>query len=142
MKNILVYAAMFLVTCVSQAKTVCNVNAGDPKQDMVFDRTLFTGEVTTPRYLLIKAEAQSAEEVQLTQFDSFEKWKAVNGATLVSLSVQENGEYGITVSHLDHSKRSNMLPLDAMAIGPVVDKQFLTLIVPAKNLSVVCVSTL
>jgi hypothetical protein len=139
MKKAILIAAMVLGASVSHAKTVCSISAGNPTQDMVFDRGLFNAEITAPNYVLVRKDLSSAQEVQLSQFDSYAKWKAVNGDTLVTFSQQENGEYGITVGVIDISKaKTNMLPLEAMAIGPVTDKQFLNLILPKKNLSLIC----
>lgn len=129
---------MLMIGTISQAKVLCNVNSGDQKQDMVFDKMLITTDVSAPRYIIVKTGNTSAEEVQLTQFDTLEKWQAINGVTLISLSQQQNGGYGITASTVDVSKLSNMLPLDAVAIGPVADKQFLNLILAKQYLSIVC----
>lgn len=127
-----------MLSSISQAKVICNVDSGDPKQDMVFDKLLITTEVSSPKYILIKAGNTSAVEVQLAQFDSLEKWQSINGASLVSLGEQQNGEFGITASTIDISKSSNILPLDALALGPIVEKQYLNLILPNKNLSIIC----
>lgn len=140
MKRVITIAALLLSANFASAKANCHINTGSAK-DMVFDRILFSAEVSSPRYVLVKKGAQAAQEVQLDQFDTYEKWKAVNGATVVTLSPQQNGEYGITVGHIDISKSENMLPLDAMAIGPVTDQQFLNLILPQANLSVICLSS-
>jgi hypothetical protein len=139
MKHLILSAAMLFAASASQAKVICNVNSSDPKQDMVFDRVLFSSEVTSPHYLIVSKDAQSAQEVQINQFDNFAKLRAINGQTMVTLSQQENGQYAITVGHVDVTKgKTNALPLDAMAFGAVTDQQFLDLIVPAKNLSIIC----
>ena len=139
MKTVLTLTAIMLAATLSQAKTVCNLNSGDPQKDMVFDHVLFSGEITSPKILLVSKDNSSASEVQLSQFTSFEKWKAIDGRTLVTFS-QQNGSYGITVGQIDTSKGdTNALPLNAMAIGPVTQQSPLNLVVPPKNLSAICV---
>lgn len=140
MKHVLVIASLILAANFASAKTLCGINT-DPHKDMAFDRTLFSAEISSPTYVLVKKGAQAAEEVELSQFDTYAKWKAINGATIVTFSAQQNGQFGITVAHVDISKSKNMLPLDVMASGPVDEQKFLHLVLPQKNLSLICGSS-
>jgi hypothetical protein len=137
MKHLMILATIVFAAQLSQAKTICNVNAGSGK-DMVYDRTLLSTEATLGKYILISKDKSSASEVQLSQFGSLEKWQAINGLTLITVSEQKNGTYGITAGKVDTAKTSNILPMTAVALGTVRPDQFLTLILPQANLSVVC----
>jgi hypothetical protein len=102
---------------------------------------LFSTEVESPKLILVDKSNSSASEVQMSQFQSFRQWKAINGQVLITLSTQENASgYLIAVGQVDTSKKNtNALPLVAMAAGPVSEQSPLNLTVPPKNLSVTCV---
>ena len=139
MKRLISLTVILFLAGAAQAKTICSLESGDPKQDMVFANVLFSGEVIAPKYLLVNKAASAATEVQMSQFTTYEQWKAINGQTLVTFSPQQNGGYGITVGEIDLGK-TNALPLVALVIGAVTEANPLSLIVPAKNLSGICVN--
>ena len=144
MKRTLLLTALLLAASASQAKIQCNVNSGSLKQKMIYDKMLFTGEVTMgkPRYFVIDQSGSSAREIQPAQFTTFGIWEAIDGLTMVSLSLAEDGRSGITVGPIDVSKaQGNALPLEAIAFGAVTDTQSLNLVVPTRNLSIICASS-
>ncbi|MBK9039597.1 MAG: hypothetical protein IPL83_10605 [Bdellovibrionales bacterium] len=140
MKHVFTITALMLAANLASAMTVCSINTGSSK-DLEFDQVLFSEEISSPRFLLVKNGARAVEEIQLSQFDTEEKWKAIDGATFVTFSIEKNGAYGITVGRVDISKSENILTLDAIAVGSVADQQFLGLTLPQKNLSLVCASS-
>jgi hypothetical protein len=139
MKALFTMTAILLAASVSSAKTFCSISSGIPQRDMVYDRSLFSGEITSPKYILVNKDLTAAAEVQLSQFTTMEQWKAIDGQVLVSFSNPQNDTYGITVGQIDMSKAdTNALPLVALAVGPVTEKGPLTLVVPQNRLSTVC----
>lgn len=108
---------------------------------MTFDRNLFNGEITSsPTAVLVKKDLSSAKVIQLEQINTYEKWQEANGDTLVTFNQQENGSHGFTVGTIDLSKaETNILPLDAIVVGPVTKQQSLGLVLPQKNLSLTCI---
>jgi hypothetical protein len=135
MKHVLVLTSILLMAGVSQAKTFCTVETGN--HDMNFTHVIYSGELTTPKYILISKDQTSVREV--SDLANLE-WKAINGQTLVTFSTQEPSMLAIVVSEVDLSKKADILPVSALATGPVELQKPLVLIVPAMNLSANCMS--
>lgn len=140
MKFAAIIAAALASVNIASAKTVCNINAGSSK-DMVFDKILYSGEVRGPRFFLLKDSLQSVEEVNLDQMNSYEKWKLINGNTFVTFDVEDDGQASIAIGRVDISKSDNILPLEAITVGMLGEQKFLNLIVPQKDLSLLCSSS-
>lgn len=138
MKHVFAIAILLFAANVASAKTYCSISTNQSKE-MVFDRSLFNAEVSSPKYVLVKKDLQIAEEIQLSKFDTYEKWKAIDGEMFVTFGAQPDGQYGITFGHVDISKSENMLSLDAIIIGSVAEQKFLNLMLPQKKLSLTCV---
>jgi hypothetical protein len=137
MKSFIVFAAAILtIGSHAQAKTTCTINKGS---NMQFDQTLFSGEVASAQMFLVGEK--SAEPVQLGQFKSFEQWKAINGKSIVTVGVQRDGVYAMSVAHVDLKQEQNILPMDSMALGTLAEGHFLSLLVPTRGLSVNCTET-
>lgn len=135
MKYAIALAALIFSVNAAQAKTVCNINSG---KDDVYGKILFSGEVGAGKYFIVNKNKSAAQEVRLDQFNTLEKWQAVDGLLMITFSPSQ-GAYGITVGQIDVSKgATNMLPLIALVTGPVTEKAPLSLTMPAKNLSLAC----
>ena len=120
----------------AQAKTFCSINQGENSQ---YDRVLFSGEVLGPQTFLVGES--SAEPVQLTQIKTMEKWKAINGKSIVTIGVEQDGVHAMSLAHVDLKQKQNVLPMDAMALGAIEEGRFLSLIAPNRGLSVNCTTT-
>lgn len=132
--------ALALGTCASQAKTLCSISAENPTKNMAYDRNLFNGEITSPTAVIVKKDLSSSKVIQLEQIDTYEKWQEFNGDTLVTFNQEENDSYGITVGAIDISKSdTNILPLDAIVVGPATKQLPLGLVLPQKKLSMTCI---
>ena len=134
--------ALLTSTSVTHAKTVCNVNGGNAKKDMVFDQVLFSGEVTSPKYLFIKKGASKATETPFDLIDTMPQWLELEGQTMVTVGpTTVNNQFGITVGQVDLSKHEgNSLPIHAMAIGQISPHHPLSLTLPVENIEVLCYS--
>lgn len=134
----LIFMAVMIASGLANAKTVCTLNAANPKLDMVFDRTLYSAEVSGPKYLVYRAGEASAREFDLNHV-SYDQMKSMNGATVVTFGPTAAGTVGITIGHIDLSK-SNALPTDSMAFGQPTGQIGITLIAPAIGLSAACIT--
>ncbi len=130
MKFALTLIVLLFTTSLAQARTLGGINTSSGDEN-TFDRTLFSKELTSPITVLVKKGAQSAELVQLDSLDTPAQWNAINGATLVSFSISDDGQCNIGVVRVDMSQTDNILPLEAMAVGSL-------LTLPTKKLSIVC----
>lgn len=117
----------------AQAKTFCSINQGE---NSLYDRVLFSGEVVSPQTFLVGENL--AEPVQLSQINTMEKWKAINGKSIVTIVVEQDGVHAMSVAHVDLKQKHNVLPTDAMALGGIEEGRFLSLIAPGRGLSVNC----
>lgn len=116
----------------AQAAVTCNINAST-KGDDSYDRILVSHEMSQGAIFVI--ENGSARKIE---FGAKENWAAIDGRTVISVSSPSEGSYGIAVNHVDMKRSENILPLDLMTLGTVTEKQPLNLVLPKKNLSVLC----
>lgn len=136
MKMTVILAALMIGT-MAQAKTLCTINKQNPKEEMTFDQTIFSGEVQDSEIFVLKPDGSLVRNFKLDGIKSEAEFRRLDKSTIISVSKQENGMYGITVGTFDVSKGdSNALPMDAMALGSA-DK-ILNLIAAKKDLSVAC----
>ncbi len=143
MKASIVTAVVLMLSSFAQAqkpaptapvkKTVCAIAIGT---DEVYGNLVYQGGLTSPKLVLLNNG--SAREIALNEFDTFKKWKEVDGANILSFSRQADGVIGITVGRVDVSKSENMLPLHAMAFGSLEKANFVGLTLPAQGLSASC----
>lgn len=136
MKNALALAALTAIVTMSaaaQAKTICTVNK---RSNMQFGETVFNGEVTGPQMLILTEKG--AASFNLSELKTPNHWQDINGKTIVTLGVQQDGIFAMSVTHVDLSKKQNALPMDAMALGYLGDRRSLTLIAPTRGISVNC----
>jgi hypothetical protein len=122
------HAALATTACSIEVSSTGNTN---------FDRTNWSGDVSSVKYILVKNEAKTAEEFQWTGAQVIDQLKASDGASVVTLSPQPDGKFSATVSHVE-AKMENILPIDAMIVGAVIGDQFNELVVPTRGLAVVC----
>lgn len=136
MKMTTFIAALILGT-VAQAKTICTINKENPKEEMTFDQTVFSGEVQDSEIFVLKPNGSLVRNFNLEGINSEAEFKGLDKSTIISVSKQENGMYGITVGTFDVSKgETNALPMDAMALGS--SDKVLNLIAAKKDLSIAC----
>ena len=135
MKNIIAMTVLSLVASVGQANVNCTVTNDQGSQNVLIARDLSSAHL-----ILISRDQKSVREIQLKELDTKEKWLAVDGQTLLSVSEAQPGIVGITAGTVRFAKAStNALPMEAMAIGSVErEKQFLTLMLSQKHLSITC----
>ena len=142
MKQLILIMTMALAGSLANAKTTCSVSRSTNHNE-TYDQLLFNAEITGPKYIVIKAGADRAEDFAFGDLQEdyklrrYGKIKALNGATLITFGAASDDAFGITSSTFDFSK-ANALPIDAMAIGPIPTGRFLLLIVPSKSLSISC----
>ncbi len=135
----LLIAMMIFTASLSQAKVQCTVSAAPSVKEGDYTQPLWAGEAVKSLYLVVNKTTFSVQEVDVTQFTSFEQWKKINGSAIVILNPQENNQYMMAVGHVDASRgQTNALPMDAIAFGKLNDQQFLALMVPSQNLAVTC----
>lgn len=139
MKHAITITALMLAAGFANAKTICSINY-NTGNDLVFDHPLYSAEVSTSKFVVLKRGAQVAEEVDMSQLNTLGALKVIDGATFFTMSKQANGLYGLTIGKVDLSKSENILPLEAMTVGAVTDQQPLSLILPPKFLAVSCIS--
>lgn len=132
----IIFTTLMIASGLANAKTVCTLNAANPKLDMVFDRALYSSEVSAPRYLVYRAGDVAASEFDLKHV-SYAQLKSMNGATFVTFGPTAASTVGITLGHIDLSK-SNVLPIDAVAFGEPTGQAGINLIAPKLGLSASC----
>ena len=139
MKQLFLLTAL-LISGVAQAKTVCNINTSSAKDQTTFDRILFSGEVSGQRIFVVNKEATAAEELDLNILRFPQKWKSLQGLTVVIFAPQENGDYSIGLAKAIYTKdqNTNLMPMKSLAYGAVQEGHALGLTSAEENLSLVC----
>jgi hypothetical protein len=136
MKMTVILAALFIGT-MAQAKTFCTINKQNPKEEMTFDQTVFSGEVQDAEMFVLKTDGSLARNFKLDSIKSEAEFRQLDKSTIISVSKQENGIYSIAVGTFDVSKiDTNALPMDAIALGS--SDKILNLIAAKKGLSIAC----
>lgn len=137
MKTILMTIAMLTAASFAQAKTVCGVSTG---KNGTYDQPIYSGELSESKLALISQDGQAASELVAQDLDTLEKWKAIDGRSIMFFSKYDGG-VSVGMAKVNVAAGANggqMLEIDAMTAGPITPTSALTLLLPSKNLAGFC----
>jgi hypothetical protein len=135
-------AGLVFVLGMSQAHALhCTLNKENPKQQGTFDQTVFSAiEVlkggAKNQLILVKPDNSIVENFDFRSVDTLEKWKAIDKGIMAVITRNDDNTLAIGTGSVDISKKDNMLPMDALAIG--TEGKLLSVMNFAKKLSLSC----
>ncbi|MGZ6441769.1 MAG: hypothetical protein ACXWRU_17045 [Pseudobdellovibrionaceae bacterium] len=137
MKKALLTAAMVVMGSVSQAKVLCNISGESLKQHSIFDRPLYSSEITSQKMVVVSDDTSNANELVLENPRSLIQWQFLAGKTAVFISQKESSVY-ISIGNLFANKTNEIMSTDAATAGEVSPTH--PLILMSHHISATCYS--
>jgi hypothetical protein len=137
-----VVAGLVFVVGMGQAHALhCTLDKENPKQQGTFDQTVFNAiEVlkggAKNQVILVKPDNSIVENFDSRSVDTIEKWQAIDKSIMAVITRNDDNTLAIGTASVDMTKKDNILPMDALAIG--TEGKLLSVVNFAKKLSLSC----
>lgn len=142
MKKIM--AVVVFMAGIGQANAlVCTLNKENPTKQGQFDQNVFQSlEVlkggAKQQLILVKPDGTVVENFDFKSVDTIEKWNAIDKSIMAVITRNEDNTLAIGTASVDVSKKENIMPMDALAIG--TEGKILSVMNFSKKLALSCFS--